>query len=359
MVQLWVLVVSVVAAIVVAGAAGCGIGFAIRKSIGGKKIGSAEQEAARIVEEGKKNAEAKKKELLLEGKEEGLRLRNETERDLKERRTEISRQERRLVQKEENLDKKTEALERKNEQLDEKLKANDIVKEQIQMVLTQHLSRLEEISGYTAETCYNKIWSTNQARSDWKPVRDEVSAGDYVIIAYLHNDYCAVADPSKNNGLYQSTEYINVYRGYIEAIADECEEIGAQLILVVPPNTGSTTNFHNRPVNGVDVGDYSAVFPAIAEERGLPCVSIHKWTLEEANKDASFLDTIYLTKNYLYDLIAKGEFTEEALNNHSNKGLAKNHYDHTHLSILGCKNVAEYVASQLKNMNTGIEKFLK
>ena len=84
MVQLWVLVVSVIAAIAVAGGVGCVIGFTIRKSFGEKKIGSAEQEAARIVEEGKKNAEAKKKELLLEGKEEVLRLRNETERDLKE-----------------------------------------------------------------------------------------------------------------------------------------------------------------------------------------------------------------------------------------------------------------------------------
>lgn len=227
-------------------------------------------------------------------------------------------------------------------------------------VVTENLVvKNRAISGYTAETCYKKIWSTNQARSDWNPVRDEVCAGDYVIIAYLHNDYCAVADPSKNNGLYQSTEYINEYRNYIETIADECAEKGAQIILVVPPNRGELTNFHNRPVNGVDVGDYSAVIPAIAEERGLPCVNIHKWTLEEANKDEAFLDTIYLTKNYIYDLIEKGEFTEEALNNHSNSGLAKNHNDHTHLSILGCKNVAEYVASQLKTMDCGIEYFLK
>ena len=215
------------------------------------------------------------------------------------------------------------------------------------------------ISGYTAETCYKKIWSTNTARSDWNPVRDEVAAGDYVIISYLHNDYCAVADPGKNNGLYQNTEYINEYRRYVETIADECAEKGAQLILVVPPNRGSKVNFHNQPVEGVDVGDYSVVFSEIAKERNLPYVSIHAWTLEEANKDTAFLDTIYLTKNYVYDLIAKGEFTEEALANHSNKGLAKNHNDHTHLSILGCKNVAEYVASQLKTMNTGIEKFLK
>ena len=169
-----VLVVSVVAAIAV----GCGVGILIRKNIGEKKIGSAEQEAKRIVEEGKKNAEAKMKELLLEGKEEVLRLRNETERDLKERRTEISRQERRIVQKEENLDKKTEALERKNEQLDEKLKANDIVKEQIQMVLTQHLSRLEEISGYTAEEAKAELMSRveSEAKHDLAQKLDELEA---------------------------------------------------------------------------------------------------------------------------------------------------------------------------------------
>ena len=65
MVELWVLIVAVVAAFVLAAAAGCGIGFMIRKNIGEKKIGSAEQEAKRIVDDSKKNAEAKKKEILL------------------------------------------------------------------------------------------------------------------------------------------------------------------------------------------------------------------------------------------------------------------------------------------------------
>ena len=91
------------------------IGFLIRKKIGEAKIGSAEVEAKRILEEGTKNAEAKKKEAILEAKEETLRLRNETERELKERRNEVSRQERRINQKEENLDRKTEAIEKKEE----------------------------------------------------------------------------------------------------------------------------------------------------------------------------------------------------------------------------------------------------
>ena len=138
-------------------AVGILVGFLIRKKIGEAKIGSAEAEAKRILDEGTKNAEAKKKEALLEAKEETLRLRNEAERELKERRAEVSRQERRINQKEENLDKKTELLEHKNEQLDEKLKANDALREQINTILAQHLSRLEEISGYTVEQAKNEL----------------------------------------------------------------------------------------------------------------------------------------------------------------------------------------------------------
>ena len=140
-------------------AIGCLIGFLIRKKIGEAKIGSAEAEAKRILEEGSKNADAKKKEAILEAKEETLRLRNEAEREMKERRAEISRQERRITQKEENLDKKTEALERKNEQLDEKLKANDTIREQMNLVLTQHLKKLEEISNYTVEQAKEELLS--------------------------------------------------------------------------------------------------------------------------------------------------------------------------------------------------------
>lgn len=150
---------------VVALAVGALGGFVVRKKIGESKIGSAEAEAKRILDDAIKNAETKKKETLLEAKEETLRLRNETERELKERRGEISRQERRLNQKEENLDKKTEALEKKNEQLDEKLKANDAAREKIDEVLQRHLQRLEEISGYTVEEAKNELLSRVEAEA--------------------------------------------------------------------------------------------------------------------------------------------------------------------------------------------------
>ncbi len=142
---------------VVALAVGIFVGILLRKKVGESKIGSAELEAKRLLEEGKKDAEAKKKDILIEAKEETLRLRNEAEHELKERRAEVSRQERRINQKEENLDKKTEALERKNEQLDEKLKANEAVREQIDQVLEQHLKRLEDISGYTANEAKQEL----------------------------------------------------------------------------------------------------------------------------------------------------------------------------------------------------------
>ena len=172
--QPWIAVVIGVAALMI----GSLIGFFIRKKIGESKIGSAEAEAKRILSESSKDADARKKEILLEAKEETLRLRNETERELKERRAEVSRMERRLNQKEENLDKKTENLERKTEQLEEKLKANDALKEKINEVLSQHLTKLEEISGYTAEQAKSELINRveSEARHEMAQKLDELES---------------------------------------------------------------------------------------------------------------------------------------------------------------------------------------
>ena len=152
------------------------VGFLVRKRIGEAKIGSAEAEAKRILEEGAKNAEALKKERLVEAKEEILRQRNEAERELKERRSEVSRLERRVNQKEEHLDRKTEALERKNEQLDAKLKENESVRAQIDEVLAQHLQRLEEIANYTVVEAKEELLSRveSEARHEMAQKLDEL-----------------------------------------------------------------------------------------------------------------------------------------------------------------------------------------
>ena len=145
------------AALVVGILIGVLIGIAARKRVAEAKIGSAEAEAKRLLEESRKQAETLKKESLLEAKEEILRQRNDAERELKERRAELTRTERRLTQKEENIDKKSDALERKNETLDKKIKEADAVKEQIDQVLADHLAKLEEIAGVSAEDAKEEL----------------------------------------------------------------------------------------------------------------------------------------------------------------------------------------------------------
>ncbi len=129
----------------------------VRVKNGKEKITDAEQEAKQILANAAKDAETKKRDMVLGAKEEILRLRNDAEQELKDRRAEVTKMERRLTQKEENLDRKTESLEKKNDQLDAKLKENDALREKIQGVMDQHLKRLEEISGYTAEEAKNEL----------------------------------------------------------------------------------------------------------------------------------------------------------------------------------------------------------
>ncbi len=146
-----------VAALIVGLLIGMLIGRALRKKIAEGKIGSAEIEAKRIVEEAGKEAETRKKEALLEAKEDILRQRNEAERELKERRNEITRTERRLTQKEDNIDKKADTLDRKNETLDRKLKEAEDLKEQIAGVMAQQEKKLEEIAGISSDDARNEL----------------------------------------------------------------------------------------------------------------------------------------------------------------------------------------------------------
>lgn len=133
------------------------VGITVRKKIGEAKIGSAEEEAARILEEAKVDAEAAKKTALLEAKEGIMSQRNDFEREMRERRAEANRLENRLNKKEENLDKKTDQLEKKNEQLDKKIKDNEALKEKIEETLVAQQQKLEEISGVTADEAKEEL----------------------------------------------------------------------------------------------------------------------------------------------------------------------------------------------------------
>lgn len=113
----WYQVLFIVIAAVVGIALGFGLGVTYRKKVAEKEIGSAETEATRLINEAIRSGESRKKEMLLEAKDEIHKSRTEYEREVKERRAELSKQERRLEQKESALDKKTEAFERKEEEL--------------------------------------------------------------------------------------------------------------------------------------------------------------------------------------------------------------------------------------------------
>lgn len=136
-----------------------------RKTQAESVIGSAEQEAKRIVEDANKtvkeadkyledakvDAENQKKAKLVEAKDEIHKMRSDAEKDIKDRRTEISRQERRIQQKEENLDRKTEALEKKDETLNNKIRSAEDRLKQAEQIKNQQMAELEKISEMTKE----------------------------------------------------------------------------------------------------------------------------------------------------------------------------------------------------------------
>lgn len=128
-----------------------------RKRIAEAAIGSAEQEANKIVSDAMATAEAKKKEAILEAKDEIHKQRTETERELRERRNEVQRLERRINQKEETLDKKTENLEKKEETLNKKIKQADEKLEEIESLKKSQFEMLERISGFTQEQAKSYI----------------------------------------------------------------------------------------------------------------------------------------------------------------------------------------------------------
>ncbi len=140
------IIVGIICAII-----GIIIGFFIRKSISESKIGSAEIESKRIIEDAYQKAETRKKELLVEAKDEAYRLRNENERENRERRNEIQKNEKRLIKKEEMLDSKSLVVEKKDEMLQRKLKEIETKQEKLEAIQQRQIEELEKISGLSTE----------------------------------------------------------------------------------------------------------------------------------------------------------------------------------------------------------------
>ena len=144
-------IIFTVIGVLVGLAAGFIFGVIYRKKVAEKEIGSAELEATRLINEAIHSGESRKKEMLLEAKDEIHKSRTEHEKEVKERRAELSKQERRLEQKEATLDKKTEAFERKEEDLAKKLAKVAETQAEADKIKLQQMETLEKISELTQE----------------------------------------------------------------------------------------------------------------------------------------------------------------------------------------------------------------
>ena len=144
-------VVLVLVAAAVAGALGFYLGGENRKRTAEAKIGSAEEEAKRIVNDAIKAAEQKRKETIIEAKDEAFKLKSDADKEIKDRRAEITRQERRIDQKEEALDKRTAQMERKEEDLKRRSETVEARLDELEQLKLRQTEKLETIAAMTQE----------------------------------------------------------------------------------------------------------------------------------------------------------------------------------------------------------------
>ena len=144
-------VVLVLVAAAGAGALGFYLGGENRKRTAEAKIGSAEEEAKRIVNDAIKAAEQKRKETIIEAKDEAFKLKSDADKEIKDRRAEITRQERRIDQKEEALDKRTAQMERKEEDLKRRSETVEARLDELEQLKLRQTEKLETIAAMSKE----------------------------------------------------------------------------------------------------------------------------------------------------------------------------------------------------------------
>ena len=144
------------------------LGWTIRWLYARFQLSASEQRAERVLQEAIKEAEAQKKDILLEAKEQLIRERNQQERENRERRSDLQRMERRLTQKEEQLDKRLEMAEKNEKQLIERKTALDERAKVLDGEEERYKEELERISGLTQSQAKDIIIQslTNEAKRD-------------------------------------------------------------------------------------------------------------------------------------------------------------------------------------------------
>ena len=147
-----------------------------RKNIVEKKNAESAEKAREILDNAVKEAEAKKKEILLEAKEESIKTKNDLDKEITNRRNEVQRMEKRVLSREENLDRKTEAIEKKEANLASREQALDKQKAKVEELEAKRLQELERISGLTSEQAKEYLLKT---------VEDEVKHETAVLVKEL------------------------------------------------------------------------------------------------------------------------------------------------------------------------------
>ena len=171
-------IIAVVISLIIAVAITWPVAITYHKKVVEAKIGSAEEKARKIIDDALKAAETKKREALLEVKEESLKTKNELDRETRERRTELQRYEKRVLSKEEAIDKKADAIERRESGLaakEEELKKKSIEVEELN---DKRVQELERISGLTSEQAKDYLLKT---------VEDEVKSDTAKLYKELEN----------------------------------------------------------------------------------------------------------------------------------------------------------------------------
>ena len=147
----------IVATFLVSAAICIPLGIIIRKKVAESKIHSAEAEAKKMIENVKIEAENLRKQQLVEAKEEILKIRNELDQEIKERRGDVQAQERRLIQKEENLEKRATMYDSKEKELERKVLENETKKQELEGLFAKQLEELQRISGLSEEQAKEQL----------------------------------------------------------------------------------------------------------------------------------------------------------------------------------------------------------
>ena len=149
--------IIIVAAVLISLVIGILVGVVIRKKIAESKINGAEEEAKKLVELAKIEADNLKKEEIFKAKEEIMNARNELDKEIKERRGEIQKQESRIIQKEENLERRSDNFEKKEKDLEREEQNLNERKQDVENLYTEQMKVLQDIAKLTQEEAKDQL----------------------------------------------------------------------------------------------------------------------------------------------------------------------------------------------------------